>query len=110
MTEHDPNHDVNAWLHSIDDVQPSARLQRVVAEIPLRHPRAAAAPGAEIRWPFASAWRTALAATLVCALGAIVGASNPEDTTTTTLTSDDEGAELAFALSLDAERNEETTP
>lgn len=100
----DSDRDVNAWLDSIDDVKPSAQLQRMVAEIPLRHPRP---EPLNVWWPFTSGWKSMVAAALVCALGVIAGASSLEaQVTTATVSTEDNGVDLAFALSLD----EELTP
>lgn len=111
MTDHDPNRDVDAWLRSLDDPQPSAHLQRAIAEIPLRHPHAASV---NVWWPFGSVWKGVVAATMVCVLGVIAGAASVDEASVTDTalnaeatsiddTWNESGVDLAFALPLDEE-------
>ncbi len=105
MNERDPNRDIDAWLHTLDEPQPSMRLQRAVAEIPVRHPQQ---EGLAAWWPFGHVWKGVVAGVLVCALGVIAGASGLADSTdsATTLREDDwseSSVDLAFALPLDEE-------
>lgn len=97
---------LDALLQSVDDVPVSAQLQRRIAEIPLRHPRASEPV---FWWPWMSAWKSATAAFVICALGALVGASDVAasviDEPTSTVDADD-GLALAFGISSD----EDTTP
>ncbi len=109
MNEQDPNRDLDAWLNTLNDPQPSARLQRAIAEIPLRHPHV---EGSANLWPFGSLWKGVVAGVFVCALGVIAGASSLADGTLSSepVTADDTWSEssvdLAFAFPLD----EELTP
>ena len=83
-------------LNSLRDPEPSAALQRAVAEIPLRHPR----PPAIVSLPFRSVWRAALSAAFVVLLGALSGAWSME-----TAPEEDwnDMASLAFVTELDQE-------
>lgn len=100
---------LDRMLDAADPVQPSAALRRAVAEIPLRHPRAAASPRA-FGWP-AYVLRYALFAALASvAVGAWLGSQAdvlPEvalgDEAQTNDEAWDELALLAFADELDAE-------
>jgi len=97
---------LDSLLQSIDDVPVSAQLQRRIAEIPLRHPRASEQVS---WWPWMSVRKSATAALVICALGALVGASDVAasviDEPTSTVYADD-GLALAFGISSD----EDTTP
>ena len=99
MTEEKPPETdwLDACLDSVPDELPSATLRRQVAEIPLRHARAAE-PGFLQRW---LPWRAFTAAALACALGVVSGTFIGADS------SDDEGFDdvtsVAFALGLDEE-------
>lgn len=68
-------------LSHLARVEPSAELRRLVAEIPLRHPR-------ETRsyWPFANLWMPSLAMAAVAVLGLFVGRglSGPGDVVSAT--------------------------
>lgn len=105
----EPNDPLDAWLDSARDVAPSPRLQRAIAEIPLRHPHAQDTDARSL-WLLGGWWKTLTAAALVCVLGVIAGASsidvaNDDDgAAMQTITIDD--AELAFAVDFD----EETAP
>jgi hypothetical protein len=118
-------------LSSLPAPEPSAALRRVVAEIPLRHPQAAAGSFGGLfdrvpAWfPFRSFGRAALWAVVLLALGALAGlyvddelvASTPdgarqrsgteevsnEESETSTGDELDDLALLAFADDLDAE-------
>ena len=57
-------------------LEPSAGLRRAVAEIPLR---AAAAPAVRLPWLLGSFARSALAASLVLALGVVAGATSASE-------------------------------
>jgi hypothetical protein len=57
-------------------LEPSAALRRAVAEIPLR---AVGAPAAGLPWLLSSFARSALAASLVLALGVVAGAASASD-------------------------------
>lgn len=94
-------------LQTVEDVAVSAQLQRRIAEIPLRHPRAAKAFQ---WWPWSSVWKSAVVAVSICVLGALVGASDVAasviDDPVPTSYAEDEGLALAFGVSSD----EDTAP
>jgi hypothetical protein len=98
---------LDSLLQAIDDVPVSAQLQRRIAEIPLRHPRATE-PTQWLSW--ISVWKSATVAVVICALGAWAGASDVAasviDEPVTATYSDDDGLALAFGISAD----EDTTP
>lgn len=99
----DPQRDpLDSWLDSAQSVEPSAQLRRVVAEIPLRHPRA---ERLHALWPFGSLWKALSLALVVCTLGAVAGATSVEatDSDDDNLLIATEYADLAFASSLDEE-------
>lgn len=104
MTEHDDAR-LDHLLRTIEDVPVPAQLQRRIAEIPLRHPRTA---DAFQWWPWASVWKNATVALLICALGALAGASDVAASVIDepVATTDDGGLALAFGVSTD----EDTTP
>lgn len=61
-------------LSRLTPVEPSAELRRMVAEIPIKHPR-------EVRslWPFANLWMPSLSIAAVAALGLFVGRTLSEE-------------------------------
>jgi hypothetical protein len=83
-------------LNGLRDPEPSASLLRAVAEIPLRHPRAATAWPLTVRW----LWRAGLSAAFIVVLGALSGAWSAE-----TVSEDEwsDMASLAFVTELDQE-------
>jgi hypothetical protein len=89
---------VDRWLDAVPapDV-PSASLQRKVAEIPLRHPRAdTRRAGLRAFLP----WRVLVGATLACALG-VVSAALSMDSGSTSDDGWDDVTTVAFAIGLD---------
>jgi hypothetical protein len=99
---------LDRMLDAADPVQPSAALRRAVAEIPLRHPRAASSRA--WGWPAYVLRYALLAALASIAVGAWLGSQAdvlPEvalgDDTQTDDEAWDELALLAFADDLDAE-------
>lgn len=105
----DPQHDpLDAWLDGAQEVEPSALLRRSIAEIPLRHPRAAEL---HTLWPFGNAWRAISMAIVICAFGVIAGAGSVD------LTNDDDDSHesgddlaLALAVDIDSDIDEVLTP
>lgn len=59
-------------LSHLSRIEPSAELRRLVAEIPLRHPRASRS-----FWPFANLWLPTLSMAAVALLGLFVGRGLP---------------------------------
>jgi hypothetical protein len=83
-------------LSALHDPQPSAALQRAVAEIPLRHERAPVAWSA----PFRSVWTAGFLAAFIVLLGAVSGAWSME---TAAEEEWNDIAALAFVTELDQE-------
>jgi hypothetical protein len=83
-------------LNALRDPEPSAALQRAVAEIPLRHPRAPAAESLPLWW----GWRAGLSAAFIVLLGALSGAWSIETAAEEEWT---DMASLAFVTELDQE-------
>jgi len=88
-TPESDDRDIDAWLQTLESPVPSAHLQRTVAEIPLRHPRAT-----ETWWPLGSLWRTFAAGVLVCTFGALAGSVDLDATSSQT-----SGANVAYDAS-----------
>jgi len=105
----DPQRDpLDAWLDGAPAVEPSAQLRRSIAEVPLRHPRAAEL---HTLWPFGNAWRAISMALVIGALGVIAGAGSVDLTNdeVDSHESDDDLA-LALAVDIDIDIDEELTP
>jgi hypothetical protein len=94
---------------AMPEPEPSAALQRAVAEIPLRHPQ----PARNLGWagllPFRSASRAALSAALIVLLGVLSGVWSADSESGAYEASADDWQDLA-ALTLAADLDQELEP
>lgn len=96
-----PDDDLNRLLADIAQstmIEPSAALQRRIAEIPLRHPRTAG-----FRWGWARLWTWSLAGALAMSLGALNGWMVSDDVAEASYGQDEGDALSQLALAEDYE-------
>jgi hypothetical protein len=73
LDDNDDNAFTDALFQQLPEVEPSARLTRQVAQIPLAHPRSNV-----VFWPFRSVWQPSLALVAAACVGFFAGQSIQE--------------------------------